>query len=192
MGPSSVGGTYKRIAAVVGLSAAMAVPAALAAGAPALAYNGCQGGGSSTITVSSPVVNGGASITVTVTILNCDGSAAQGAGVVFGTQTGPRSGCQAGFNPSQATTNSNGVATTQAVLPAGCPCQYVLSASVPSLNQTLTTTVRENGCLPFTSTAAIQGATPTAPQPWTSYGVLIGVAALLILAATGVAIRRRT
>jgi hypothetical protein len=188
MGPSSVGGTYRRLITLFGVSAALVIPAALASTAPALAYNGCQGGGASTITVSTPVVNGGGAITVTVTILNCDGSAAQGVQVVFGTQSGP---CQASFSPASATTNANGVATTQAVLPTGCPCQYVLSASVASLNVTLTTTVRENGCLPFTSTAAVHNVAPAGTPPWTPYAVLIGLAALLALAATGVAIRRR-
>lgn len=186
MGPSSVGGTYKRLIAVFGLSAVMALPAAMLGNTPAMAYQGCQS--ESTISASSPVVNGGVSITVTVDVRDCNGNGVEGVQVVFGTQSGP---CQVGFSPAQATTDANGVATTQATLPTGCPCQYVLSAKVASGNLTLTTTVRENGCLPFTSAAAAHNVTPSGLAPWAPYSVLLGLAALLILAATGVAIQRR-
>jgi hypothetical protein len=170
-----------------GLSAALALPAAITGASPALAYEGCQD--ESDMTSSSAVVNGGDSFTVTATIRDCNGNGVEGEHVVFGTESGPR-GCHASFDPREVVTDANGVASTQATLPSKCPCQYTLSADDNRSHIHLTTTVRESGCLPFTIAAASHAAPPPS-APWTPYGALLGLAALLILAATGVAIRRR-
>ncbi len=199
-GPQLIGGpkmgqiarrAYRRLIIVFGVSAALAAPALIVGSAPALAYDGCEGETSASASVT--VANAGVAFAVNVEVRDCTGAGVQGAQVVFGTQTGPN-GCQAVFNPGQAPTDSNGAATSQAVLPAGCPCQYVLGAKVPTSagGFTVTTTVREHGCLPFTSAAAAQTApTPLGGVPGPLAGAVLGTVALMALVAAGVATRRR-
>jgi hypothetical protein len=189
MGPSGVGGVTRRLLTLFGLSAALALPAAMMGAPPALAYEGCQD--ESGMTSSSTVVNGGDSFTVTATIRDCNGSGVEGEHVVFGTDSGPR-GCHASFDPREVITDANGVATTQVTLPSKCPCQYTLSADDNRSHIHLTTTVRENGCLPFTTAAAAsKDVTLPGQASGTPEGLLLGLAVLLIVAATGMAIRRR-
>ena len=177
---------------VFGVSAALVAPALVAGNAPALAYEGCESETSASASVTA--ADATVAFRVTVDVRDCTGGGVEGAQVVFGTQNAPQATCQASFNPGQAPTDTNGSASTQATLPAGCPCQYVLGAKVPTSSGSFTVTapVRENGCLPFTSAAAAQAATP-APGggPWPRAGALMGMVALLVLVATGVAIRRR-
>jgi hypothetical protein len=142
------------------------------------------------VSSDSQVVAGGTAFTLTADIRDCEGNGVRGEHVVFGTESGPR-GCRASFDPREVVTDASGVATTQATLPPNCPCQYTLSADVASANIHLTTTVRERGCLPFTIAAASKDLVPSGQAPWTPFGLLLGLAALLILAATGLAIRRR-
>ncbi len=188
MGPGGVGGVTKRLLALFGLSAALAVPASMAGTSPVLAYEGCQG--ESSVSSSTQVVAGGTAFTVTATIRDCEGGGVEGEHVVFGTETGPR-GCHAKFDPREVVTDANGVASTQATLPPDCPCQYTLSADDSRSHIHLAVTVRENGCLPFTTAAASKDLGPSGQAPGAPLGVLLGLAALLMLAATGMAIRRR-
>lgn len=192
MGPIEAGRACRRLIVVFGVSAALAAPALLAGNAPALAYEGCEGETSASASVTA--ADAGVSFAVTVDVRDCTGSGVEGAQVVFATESAPRATCQASFNPGQAGTDANGLASTQATLPAGCPCQYVLGAKVPTSSGgfTVSAAVRENGCLPFTSTAAAQTATPPpGGRPWPLSGALMGIVALLVLVATGVAIQRR-
>ncbi len=182
---------YRRLIIVFGVSAALAAPALIVGSAPALAYEGCEGETNASASVSA--ANAGVAFAVNVDVRDCTGGGVEGAQVVFGTQTGPN-GCQAAFNPGQAPTDSSGLATSHAVLPAGCPCQYVLGAKVPTSGGgfMVTTTVRENGCLPFTSAAAAQTATPArGGVPGPLAGAVLGTVALMALVAAGVATRRR-
>ncbi|HXA42005.1 MAG TPA: hypothetical protein VNV65_03720 [Candidatus Solibacter sp.] len=183
---------YRRLIVVFGVSAALAAQALIAGSAPALAYEGCEGETSASASVTA--ADATVSFNVTVDVRDCTGSGVEGAQVVFGTQSAPQATCQASFNPGQAPTDTNGVASTQASLPAGCPCQYVLGAKVPTSSGgfTVSTTVRENGCLPFTSAAAAQ--TPPPPLggvPGPLAGAVLGTVALMVLVAAGVATRRR-
>jgi hypothetical protein len=189
MGPSGIGGVTKRLLALFGLTAALALPASLTGTAPALAYEGCQGD-SDLSSQQHQDVAGGTAFTLTAHIRDCEGNGVKGEHVVFGTESGPR-GCHASFDPREVVTDASGIATTQATLPPKCPCQYTLSADVASANIHLTTTVRESGCLPFTIAATSKDLVPSGQTPRTPFGVLLGLAALLILAATGLAIRRR-
>lgn len=148
----------------------------------ALAYQGCQG---DAVASASPVnANGGDSITIIVVIHHCDGSAAQGVLVIFGQQSGPAN-CVVTFDPPSAVTDANGVAHTTVKLPSGCPCQYVISASgsVDGQPFTVTTPIRENGCLPFTGAAATQPLTPP-------IGLALVIAGMVVIAGSAFALRR--
>jgi hypothetical protein len=162
------------------------------------------------------VANADQPIEITVTLRECNGNVIVGAQVQFGQQSGPSgpsaggpqaapaqalngqsiqlmsavqltsaAGCQASFSPPTAVTDANGVARSTVTLPPGCPCQYVLTATGAGL--TLTTTVREQGCLPFTTGArAVVPAGPTIPT-----GPALVVAGLALLAASGTYLRVR-
>ncbi len=165
--------------AALGLLSVVALPMAFAAPTPALAYQGCAG--TSSVTGSPTVVDGGGSITVTATLRDCNGNGLAGVEVVFAA-SGP---CAASFNPPTAITDANGVATTVATLPTGCPCQYTISATGAGI--TVTTTVRENGCLPFTAAA------PTAahlPPPVMPVALLV-LGAIVVGAGTYLGLSRR-
>lgn len=143
----------------------------------ALAYQG-PGCPTATITADPTVGNGGDSVGVTVTITDCNGDPASGVLVVFTQAAGPAN-CQLVFNPPQAVTDASGKAHTTVTLPKNCPCQYTIQASAPSVNIVVTTTVRENGCLPFTA-AAVAATSDPAP-----IGPLAAAALGLALAAAG-------
>ena len=146
----------------------------------ALAYQGCNS--TSSASASADSANGGGSVDFTVTLKDCNGGAIAGAQVTFSQQAGP-AGCTVTFTPSTAVTDANGQATTTATLPAGCPCQYTLAGSGAGV--TVTTTVRENGCLPFTGAA--RAAARTVP-PVLSLGAL--VVGLLLVAASAYGLAR--
>ncbi len=123
-----------------------------------LAYQGCQSGSSASASPTAGDPN--QPVDFTATFRTCDGSGINGAAVTFSQQSGPP-GCAATFSPVRATTDANGQARTTVMLPPGCPCEYTLAATSSGI--TVTTTVRENGCLPFTA-AARPGASVAAPH----------------------------
>ncbi|MFY9613875.1 MAG: Ig-like domain-containing protein [Candidatus Dormiibacterota bacterium] len=127
---------------------------------PALAYVG-QNCPTATITADPIVGNGGTTVGVTVTVTDCNGDPVSGVLFAF-TQTDGPANCHLVFNPPQAVTDTSGQAHTTVTLPLNCPCQYTIQASAASVGIVVTTTVRENGCLPFTSAAA---ATTPDPEP---------------------------
>ena len=177
---------------ILGASVALAAPAALAAPLPALAYEGCESESSITASVAEAVA--GVSFRLDAEVRDCTGFGVEGASVVFGTQSAPTATCQASFNPGQAATDSAGLATSQATLPPGCPCVFVLGAHVPTSSGgfTLSTPVREAGCLPFTAAAAAQvPAAASTGVPRAAFSAAVGLVVLLIAGAGAVAIRRR-
>jgi hypothetical protein len=163
------------------LLAGMLISGAVMTAPAALAYQGCNTTSSANASPSS--ADAGQPIDFTVTIRDCNGNGLVGANVTFGQQSGP-AGCTATFTPSTAKTDANGVAQTTVSLPAGCPCQYVLSASGGGV--TVTTTVRENGCLPFTagqpSAAVVPGGIPPMAALLAAAGaVLLGLSAAYLV-----------
>ncbi|MEA2645562.1 MAG: hypothetical protein QOE92_645 [Chloroflexota bacterium] len=135
----------------------------------ALAYEGCNS--EATGTVDPTVVDGGGTAVFDVTIRDCNGNGIEGDTVVFSQGTGPAN-CQATFNPPSARTDANGHVSTVVTFPPGCPCQYELRATDTTRNVTVTTTVRENGCLPFTGAAPPVAESPIA-LPLASVGTLL-------------------
>ncbi len=170
----AVSGTARRWAAASTLFALVLLSAVTMA-VPAHAY---QGTACATVTVTAnpPVVNGGGTSTITATVTDCNGEPMSGVLVVFAEQSGP---CAVTFNPPSAVTDANGVAHTTVTFPANCPCQYVISASVPSQNASGTVTVRENTCLPFTAAAPASLAQP-ASQPFLLAAILVALGAVLV------------
>ena len=156
------------------------------ASAPAvLAYQGCNGTSSASASASSTDPN--QPVDFTVTLKDCNGNGISGATVTFSQQAGP-AGCTASFTPPQAVTDANGQATTVVTLPSGCPCQYTLAATGAGI--TVTTTVRENGCLPFTAaarSAAVAARAPSAPL----LPLAVLALGLLCLGGAGLALARR-
>ena len=177
-------GKVRRFIAAIGLAGAMAVPISVLGTSPAMAYGACPGT-SSTTSSSSTVVNGGSQFSMTTAVTDCNGGGVGGVTVTFGTQAGP---CPATFSQTQTTTDANGVATTIVTLPPNCPCQYVLKALAAGVSST--TTVRENGCLPFTSAGTLAPVT-TGSTPWRDY-LLVMAAVALLGAGAGLALRRRS
>jgi hypothetical protein len=107
-------------------------------------------------------------------------------GSVFLTAEAAPAGCQATFNPASALTDAQGRARTTVTLPAGCPCQFTLAATAGG--QTVTTTVREDGCLPFTGADT---ATSRIPLGLGNLLTLAGLTAALMTVTVMVLVRRR-
>ena len=177
---SNRGGRIRRcLTAGVGIAVLVLVAALGSTGAAAYVGPNCN---TITGTADPTVVNGGDQVTVTATIKDCNGNPMSGVGVAFTMESGP---CPLSFNPVNATTNSDGVATTLVTVPKGCPCQYSILASAQSLGTSTTLTIRENGCLPFTSADSTIGSPgPSGTGPLSALAITLG----LILAALGGAI----
>ncbi|MGI8608086.1 MAG: Ig-like domain-containing protein [Candidatus Dormibacteria bacterium] len=172
--------------ATIGLLFGAFFAGSVAAATPTLAYQGCNTQSSASATPSSADPN--QPVDFTITLRDCNGNGIGGAQVTFSQAAGP-AGCTATFTPTHATTDANGQATTVVTLPAGCPCQYTLSATGAGI--TLTTTVRENGCLPFTSAGSPRtGISSTPPAQVLPWAVLAAGLALLVAAAFSLARRR--
>jgi hypothetical protein len=139
--------------------------------APALAY---ASQGTSTCTVSGT--------TLTCTFKDANGVAVAGATVTFSQVSGP-AGCTATFNPTTATTDANGVASTTFTLP--CAGSYVLAGSTQGV--TVSATAASGKTFPATSAEVpVSRGLP----PWT-LGALIAGVALILVGAGGLAVRRR-
>jgi hypothetical protein len=160
----------------LGLLAGLLSTAAVTAPA-ALAYQGCNT--SASASASPTAANAGQPVDFTATFRDCNGQAVNTV-VTFSQQSGP-AGCTATFTPTSVKTDANGAAQTTVTLPAGCPCEYVLAATGNGV--TVTTTVRENGCLPFTG-AARPLRVPGGQVPLGALGLVL--AGLLAVVGSGV------
>ena len=102
--------------------------------------------------------------------------------IQFSQQSGP-AGCHLVFTPPSAPANANGSATTTVTLPPRVSLPVRVAATQNGV--TATTTIRENGCLPFT---AGDGRAP-APTSGPSVALILLAGALLI--GGGVSLVRR-
>jgi hypothetical protein len=154
------------------LGAMVFVVAALGAlsAAPALAY---VAQGTSTCSIQGT--------TLICTFKDANGVAVVGATVTFSQQSGPAN-CTATFNPTTATTDANGAASTTFSLP--CPGSYVLAASTQGVAVTATATSPG-----FPRTTADPPVSPGVP-PWAIEALIAGVA-LTLVGAGALAVRRR-
>ena len=140
-----------------------------------LAYEGCNS--EATGSANPTVVDGGGSSIFDVTIRDCNGNGIGGDTVVFSQAAGPAN-CRVTFDPPSGKTDANGHVSTKVTFPPGCPCQYDLRATDTTRNVSVTVTVRENGCLPFTA------ASPPLTEPLPALP-LVGVGALLCALGAG-------
>ena len=162
----------RRMFAAIGATVFVVAGMGALTAAPALAY---ASQGTSTCTVSGT--------TLTCTFKDANGGAVAGATVTFSQVSGPAN-CTATFNPTTATTDANGVASTTFTLP--CAGSYVLAGSTQGV--TVTATASTAG-LAFPRTTADAPASRGLP-PW-AWGALIAGVALTVVGAGALAVRRR-
>ena len=160
----------RRMLAALGTTVLVVAGMGALSAAPALAY---ASQGTSTCTVSGS--------TLTCTFKDANGGAVAGATVTFVQVSGP-AGCIATFNPTTATTDANGSASTTFTLP--CAGSYVLGASTQGV--TVSAAATSSG-FPATSAEAPAGG----GLPSWAWAALIAGVALILAGAGGLAVRRR-
>jgi hypothetical protein len=170
----------RRLFAGLALLGALCCLGTFVTAAPALAYQGCNS--AATSTANPGAADAGQPIDFTATFRDCNNSGIGNTTVAFSQGAGP-AGCTATFSPQTTRTDAGGTAHTTVTLPAGCPCQYTLAATGAGV--TVTSIVRENGCLPFTAAAAA-GRARAAGGSLTGPGLaLVAIGGLLLVISAG-------